>query len=283
MPNRSVPTSSPAGTSEHVLMRDQAMQGIETDPTIHDPSIPSHRLLRGVDHSKDQSYVLFGVPRRQLSHMMLPIGGMEKPRVRELAREFGLPVFDKPDSQEICFVPDNDYAGLVERRSPGAVKAGPIVDREGRTIGEHGGQHRFTIGQRRGLDISLGQRVYVTGKNAATNTVIAGLKEDLLRALLARWGKRTGWWMCPPESCTAGQSTVTTRRPAAPRCACWITAKHRPPRGVLVASKRPLTSRRRQSRLARQSCCTAQRNRTMSWAEAGSPAQAADLSGPARP
>jgi tRNA-specific 2-thiouridylase len=139
-------------------------------------------LCRGVDHSKDQSYVLFGVPRAQLSHMMLPIGGIEKPRVRELAKEFGLPVFDKPDSQEICFVPDNDYAGLVERRRPESVGAGKIVDREGRQVGEHAGQHRFTVGQRRGLDISLGYRVYVTGKDPATNTVTVGGKADLMSA-----------------------------------------------------------------------------------------------------
>ncbi len=82
------------------------------------------RLLRGVDHSKDQSYVLFGLPRAQLSTTLLPIGGLEKPRVRELAQQWGLPTFDKPDSQEICFVPDNDYAGLVERRRPGLVGEG---------------------------------------------------------------------------------------------------------------------------------------------------------------
>src|SRR4051812_28354253 len=138
------------------------------------------RLLRGVDHSKDQSYVLFGAPRERLADMMLPIGGLEEPRVRELAREVGLPGFDKPDLQEICFVPDNDYAGLVQRRSPGAVRSGKILDREGHTVGEHSGQHQFTIGQRRGLDISLGYRIYVVSKDAATNTVTVGSKDDLL-------------------------------------------------------------------------------------------------------
>jgi tRNA-specific 2-thiouridylase len=137
-------------------------------------------LLRGVDRAKDQSYVLFGVPREQLPRMMLPIGELEKPRVRELAREFGLPVFDKPDSQEICFVPDNDYAGLVERRRPETAQPGPIVDASGREVGRHGGHHRFTVGQRRGLDISLGQRVYVTRKDPATNTVTIGPRTDLL-------------------------------------------------------------------------------------------------------
>lgn len=137
------------------------------------------QLLRGVDVDKDQSYVLFGASRERLNDMMLPIGGLEKPRVRELAKEFGLPVFDKPDSQEICFVPDNDYAGLVDRRRPDAVKPGAIVDEHGKKVGEHQGQHRFTIGQRRGLDLSLGYRVYVVGKDVASNTVTVGSKESL--------------------------------------------------------------------------------------------------------
>lgn len=139
------------------------------------------RLLRGVDHSKDQSYVLFGAPRSRLREMLLPVGALEKPRVRDLAREFGLPVFDKPDSQEICFVPDNDYAGLVERRRPDlASSRGAIVDASGNAVGEHAGQHRFTIGQRRGVSVALGYPIYVTGKDAATNTVTIGTRDDLM-------------------------------------------------------------------------------------------------------
>jgi len=94
-----------------------------------DPDQP--RLLRGVDHDKDQSYVLFGAPQSRLKEMLLPIGEYEKSRVREIAAELDLPVFNKPDSQEICFVPDNDYAGLVKRRTPEQVGAGAIVDTEG--------------------------------------------------------------------------------------------------------------------------------------------------------
>ncbi len=139
----------------------------------------THQLLRGIDHTKDQSYVLFGVPRAQLTHMMLPIGGLEKTYVRELAQKFGLPVFDKPDSQEICFVPDNDYAGLVEKRRPESAKVGIIQDTAGTKVGEHAGQHRFTVGQRRGLSLSLGYPVYVVSKNAATNTVTVGPRESL--------------------------------------------------------------------------------------------------------
>ncbi|MFZ4573285.1 MAG: tRNA 2-thiouridine(34) synthase MnmA [Phycisphaerales bacterium] len=137
------------------------------------------RMLRGFDESKDQSYVLFGVHREQLEHMAFPVGGMPKTEVRELAKQYGLPVFDKPDSQEICFVPDNDYAGLVERRRPELARKGEIVDESGRVLGEHGGQHRFTIGQRRGISVSLGHPIYVVAKDAAANRVVVGERDRL--------------------------------------------------------------------------------------------------------
>jgi tRNA-specific 2-thiouridylase len=136
-------------------------------------------LKRGLDESKDQSYVLFGVPRAQLRSMAFPIGQFPKSRVREMAREFGLDVHDKPDSQEICFVPDNDYAGLVERRRPGVVAPGKVIDARGHVVGEHRGQHRFTVGQRRGLSISLGHPIYVVSKDAQSNTVTVGERADL--------------------------------------------------------------------------------------------------------
>lgn len=137
-------------------------------------------LLRGVDAHKDQSYVLFGVPRAHLGHMLLPIGGYTKDRIREMAREFGLPTFDKPDSQEICFVPDNDYAGLVERRRPELAREGTVVDVDGRQVGTHAGHYRFTLGQRRGVGVALGYPIFVVGKDPATNVVTVGSREDLL-------------------------------------------------------------------------------------------------------
>ncbi|MBL9140849.1 MAG: tRNA 2-thiouridine(34) synthase MnmA, partial [Phycisphaerae bacterium] len=137
-------------------------------------------LCRGVDHDKDQSYVLFGTPRAQLARMMLPIGGMRKPAVRELARARGLPVFDKPDSQEICFVPDNDYAGLVARRTPDAVRPGRVLDLAGTVIGEHEGHQHFTVGQRKGVRVALGSPVYVVRKDADANTITVGPKDALL-------------------------------------------------------------------------------------------------------
>lgn len=146
----------------------------------HYARVENGRLLRGVDTSKDQSYVLFGVPRERLGHMMLPIGGMEKPAVRAMAEELGLPVFDKPDSQEICFVPDNDYAGLVERRRPDLAEKGDVLDRDGNVVGAHDGQHRFTIGQRRGVGVAFGYPIYVVDKDPRTNTVTVSGGEDLL-------------------------------------------------------------------------------------------------------
>ncbi|HBS28702.1 MAG TPA: tRNA 2-thiouridine(34) synthase MnmA [Phycisphaerales bacterium] len=157
-----------------------------------------YRLMRGVDHSKDQSYVLFGVPREQLAHTLLPIGGFQKPAVRDLAQQFGLPVFDKPDSQEICFVPDNDYAGLVESRAPGAAREGAVLDEGGAVVGSHGGQHRFTIGQRRGVSVSLGYPVYVVAKDPARNTITVGPRERLMTAGCtageANWLVPDDWW-----------------------------------------------------------------------------------------
>jgi tRNA-specific 2-thiouridylase len=144
-----------------------------------EPSQPA-RLLRGLDRSKDQSYVLFGVPRGRLEKMLLPIGELEKPEVRRLAERYGLPVFDKPDSQEICFVPDRDYAGFLERRDGELRREGRLLDESGATIGTHDGQHRFTLGQRRGLGITVGIPLYVIDRNAAENTVTLGARERLL-------------------------------------------------------------------------------------------------------
>lgn len=139
----------------------------------------TRRLARGKDAAKDQSYVLFGIPEAQLARTMFPIGDLPKARVRELAREWDLPVFDKPDSQEICFVPDNDYAGLVERRRPELMGEGNLVDGEGAVVGKHSGQHRFTVGQRRGVPLATGSPVYVLSRDPVTNTVRIGAREDL--------------------------------------------------------------------------------------------------------
>ena len=153
-------------------------------------------LHRGHDRSKDQSYVLFGAPRDRLCEMQLPIGGMAKSEVRKLAEEFGLPVFDKPDSQEICFVPDGDYAGLVERRRPGSLSPGPIVDESGKQLGTHEGHQHFTIGQRRGLGVALGHPVFVVDRLPESNTVVVGPRERLASSGLI--AKDTNWLIDSP-------------------------------------------------------------------------------------
>src|SRR2546423_5330887 len=137
---------------------------IGTDPLTGSPA-----LMRGRDHRKDQSYVLFGMTAHALSHTLLPIGEFEKPRVRQIAHELGLPVYNKPDSQEICFVPNQDYAGLVQRRSPETFHAGDLVDVEGKPIGTHTGHQHFTIGQRKGVGVALGYPIYVVDIDADTN------------------------------------------------------------------------------------------------------------------
>jgi tRNA-specific 2-thiouridylase len=137
-------------------------------------------LCRGRDHDKDQSYVLFGGPCESLSKMMLPVGGLRKSEVRAIAERAKLPVFNKPDSQEICFVPDNDYAGFVDRRRPGIRSEGAIVDPEGKRVGTHAGQHRFTIGQRRGVGVALGYPIFVVDKDPVSNTVTVGPREMLM-------------------------------------------------------------------------------------------------------
>jgi tRNA-specific 2-thiouridylase len=155
-------------------------------------------LQRGLDRAKDQSYVLFGSPRDRLEHMLLPIGEMHKAEVRQVADDLGLPVFDKPDSQEICFVPDNDYARLVERRTPGRFQSGAILDTQGNAIGEHPGHQHFTLGQRRGLGVAVGRPIYVVDKDPAANTVTVGDKGDLLADGCT--ASQTNWLIDPPPA-----------------------------------------------------------------------------------
>ena len=143
--------------------------------------------MRGLDHRKDQSYVLFGMTRDALDHTLLPIGAMEKHEVRALAEEMKLPVFNKPDSQEICFVPNQDYAALVRRRTPEAFAEGEFVLPDGETVGRHPGHQHFTVGQRKGLGVAWSVPLYVLDIDPAANRVTVGPKERLARtSLVAR-------------------------------------------------------------------------------------------------
>lgn len=149
-----------------------------------DPSTGRKRLLRGRDHRKDQSYVLFGISDDALQHTLLPIGEFEKHEVRRIAEELKLPVFNKPDSQEICFVPDNDYAALVRRRTPDAFRPGEFVTVAGEPVGTHDGHQQFTIGQRKGVGLAFGYPIYVVDIDPAANRVVVGDREALNRTAL---------------------------------------------------------------------------------------------------
>ena len=149
-----------------------------------DPATGQPALLRGLDEKKDQSYVLFGMNRETIAHTLLPVGEFEKPAVRAMAEELNLPVFNKPDSQEICFVPNQDYAGLVRRRSPAAFLPGELVTTDGTVVGQHEGHQHFTIGQRKGVGVALGYPIFVTDIDPATRRVTLGEKQHLLRTRL---------------------------------------------------------------------------------------------------
>jgi tRNA-specific 2-thiouridylase len=139
------------------------------------------RLLKAIDAQKDQAYFLFGMPRAALDYVRFPLGNLTKEQVRAHAHRLGLPNADKPESQEICFVPDGDYASFVERHGPEKAPpaAGEIVDKNGTVLGHHQGIHRYTIGQRRGIGGGLGQPQYVVSIDALTRRVRIGSREEL--------------------------------------------------------------------------------------------------------
>jgi tRNA-specific 2-thiouridylase len=154
------------------------------------------RLRRGHDFPKDQSYVLFGQDTQRLSRMLLPVGVMTKDEVRQRAADLHLPTASKPDSMEICFVPNTDYAGLLRKRSPDAFSQGEILDEDGTVLGTHEGHQQFTIGQRRGLNLALGEPRYVTGKDAQANTVTIGPRSSLAASGCSAGESR---WHIDPE------------------------------------------------------------------------------------
>jgi len=156
-------------------------------------------LARGKCTAKDQSYALFAVARERLGRMLLPVGEIEhKDRIREIAKSLGLNVHDKPDSQEICFVPDDDYPALLQARVPEALTPGNIVDSSGRVLGRHDGYARYTIGQRRRLGVAMGHPMYVTHVDPATATVTIGPREEVMSTCLCAEG--ASWQQDVPAS-----------------------------------------------------------------------------------
>jgi tRNA-specific 2-thiouridylase len=174
-----------------------------------------YRLLRGRDRAKDQSYFLFGLTQEQLALALFPVGDMEKAEVRRRARELGLRVADKAESQEICFVPDGDYAAFVEGQAPSADRGGPIVNAAGEELGRHRGVHGFTVGQRRGLGLTSPRPLYVLRVLPEERKVVVGGEEALLgHRLVAR---DVNWLSVPePDGPRRAEVQIRYRHAAAP-------------------------------------------------------------------
>jgi tRNA-specific 2-thiouridylase len=136
-------------------------------------------LLRARDDDKDQTYFLYGLRQDQLAHARFPLGELTKPEVREVARDLGLATADKPESQGICFIPDGDVRGALRSRAGWAPERGPVIDADGERVGEHGGAAGYTIGQRQGLGVALGEPRYVSRVDPRTNTITLARRQDL--------------------------------------------------------------------------------------------------------
>ena len=181
-------------------------------------------LRRAVDPTKDQSYFLFSLTQEQLARAVFPVGDRPKESVRAYARALRLPVAEKPDSQEICFIPDHDYARFVAARVPGAAHDGPIVDEAGHTIGRHDGIHRFTVGQRKGLGLAgsrpgAGTPMYVLQLRPSDRAVVVGPKASLERTTL-----------------TASHVNWIVEQPAGPlRATAQIRHRHQPAAATIRA------------------------------------------------
>jgi tRNA-specific 2-thiouridylase len=146
---------------------------------VDTPDGPRARLARAADADKDQTYFLYGLRQDQLWHSRFPLGDLAKPEVRAIARGLGLVTADKPESQEICFVPGGDYRDELRTRGGWTPQPGPVLDADGERVGEHGGAAGFTVGQRKGIGVALGEPRYVSRIDPATNAIVLGRREDL--------------------------------------------------------------------------------------------------------
>lgn len=139
----------------------------------------SYQLLKGLDAGKDQSYVLYTMTQQRLAHILLPVGNYTKDEIRQIAADKQLPVFNRPDSQDLCFLGDGDYRSFLQRRAPEVIQSGPILNTSGETLGEHRGLAFYTIGQRKGLGITSSQPMYVLQMDTSSNSLIVGTLEEL--------------------------------------------------------------------------------------------------------
>jgi len=173
-------------------------------------------LRRGVDEGKDQSYFLFSLTQDQLASAVFPVGDLPKDEVREYARQRRLPVADKPDSQEICFIPDHDYRSFVTKSVPEAAREGAFVDESGQVIGRHAGIHRFTVGQRKGLGLSspTGTPLYVLSLRPTAQQVVVGPKTSLERTRLT--ASDVNWIVAEPSGTLRAAAQIRHHHQAAP-------------------------------------------------------------------
>jgi tRNA-specific 2-thiouridylase len=181
------------------------------------PTTGRYLLKRGSDRSKDQAYFLFSLTQEQLAQAAFPVGDRAKEDVRDYARRRGLPVAEKPDSQEICFIPDNDYRSFVSRETPGVARDGVIVDESGRVLGRHAGVYGFTVGQRKGLGLSsspIGAPMYVLALHPAKQQVIVGPKSSLERTMLTASG--VNWILEEPSTQIRVAAQIRHRHQASP-------------------------------------------------------------------
>jgi tRNA-specific 2-thiouridylase len=182
------------------------------------------RLLRAVDPARDQSYFLFATTQDQLDFVRFPLGGLPKPQVRAIAANLGLAVADKPDSQDICFVPEGRYVTLIDKLRPQGAVPGEIVHLDGRVLGQHEGVTRYTVGQRRGLTVAVGEPLFVVKIDADRRQVIVGPREALLTGALIL--KEINWLGDQPsidQAARDGQAVLarvrSTREPRLARLA----------------------------------------------------------------
>jgi tRNA-uridine 2-sulfurtransferase len=181
-------------------------------------------LLKGRDLGKDQSYFLFEMTQKQLAHAVFPLGSMTKADVREVARQIGLETAEKPESQEICFVPDGNYAAFVEKYAKYEMKttagdramaAGEITTADGRVVGEHAGLHRYTVGQRRGIKVSSPEPLYVVKIDVPRNQLVVGKRDELYKRSFVASG--VNWLaIAPPANAVRAAVRIRYRAPEAP-------------------------------------------------------------------
>ena len=174
----------------------------------YDEASGRYRLLRGESRAKDQSYVLYSLTQDQLAHTRLPLGAMHKSETRRIAEEQGFYNADKPDSQDICFVPDGDYARFMEQFTGKHYPAGDFLDQSGKVVGTHSGAVRYTLGQRKGLGLALGAPVYVCGKDMQANTVTVGPESELFDRIVYAEDVN---WIAIPELTEPLRVTARTR------------------------------------------------------------------------